>query len=305
MNSLVRALVAFQAFWHGPPLGATRSACLNSFLQKGHELNLYLYKDFDDIPPGVVIQDANSIIPEEHIVYFAGADGRTFDLGPFSDLFRFKLLKERGGWWTDVDVICLSSEIPAVENAWTLEAPTVKPGYIGTSQLCIAQGSHLANTLYSRCEERSKLEIKDRTSLGPDLLTQVIRELNLPEVMNAEPATFYPLWWIEMFKLWLPEFFDDVVEATTGSYFLPIFQSFPTWIGLDMQAGPPPDSYLGRFLKQNSLRLSNLVHYKSEIVREHVRSYFLANSEWTLKPLRDLCTSKELAMLDIGEDRWE
>src|SRR6187549_1688111 len=32
----------------------------------------------------------------------------------FSNHFRYRLLAEKGGWWIDTDVVCLSDRIPAV-----------------------------------------------------------------------------------------------------------------------------------------------------------------------------------------------
>src|SRR6476660_7068055 len=101
----------FQGFWHGPPLGPLRQACLNSFVRMGHRFELYTYGPLP-VPAGVVLKEAEKIIPLAEVFYYENPRTGSKDLGPFSDLFRFKLLSERGGWWSDVDTICLSPDIP-------------------------------------------------------------------------------------------------------------------------------------------------------------------------------------------------
>src|SRR5680860_790579 len=106
----------FQGFWHGPPLGVLRSACLRSFTELGYRFHLYTYERVD-VPAGVLLMDAKEIIPFEEMFYYRNPITGRDDLGPFSDLFRFRLLDMRGGWWTDIDTVCLSSDIPSIFSA--------------------------------------------------------------------------------------------------------------------------------------------------------------------------------------------
>ncbi|GLR66883.1 hypothetical protein GCM10010909_15630 [Acidocella aquatica] len=85
---------------------------LRSFTHFGHAFHLWLYQPLvNALPEGVVVRDANQIIPEQEIFRNTTADpgcgvGRG-SLGAFSDLFRYKLLYEQGGIWVDMDVTCL------------------------------------------------------------------------------------------------------------------------------------------------------------------------------------------------------
>jgi mannosyltransferase OCH1-like enzyme len=76
---------------------------ISSFLSNGHEYHLYTYNDLRNIPTGTVIQDANEILPASAIFQY---NDRPSYAG-FANFFRYKLLLERGGWWADVDVVCL------------------------------------------------------------------------------------------------------------------------------------------------------------------------------------------------------
>ena len=76
---------------------------VESFLRNGHSFHLYVYDDVDGVPKGAVLKDANEIIPRAEV--FRNVQDKTY--AAFSDIFRYKLLAERGGYWVDTDVVCL------------------------------------------------------------------------------------------------------------------------------------------------------------------------------------------------------
>jgi glycosyltransferase involved in cell wall biosynthesis len=97
--------------WIGP-LTRLERLTLCSFVAKGHEFHLWRYEGvLDPLPNGVVIRNANEILPRAKVFRKRVADGE-MGLGAgsysgFSDLFRTKLLHELGGIWVDMDVLCL------------------------------------------------------------------------------------------------------------------------------------------------------------------------------------------------------
>ncbi len=82
--------------------------CIKSFLDHGHTFQLFTYRNYDNIPAGTLVRDARDILPEEAIFH----DSHN-SLAPFSDWFRMKFLSQEGGFWVDMDVICLGDELPA------------------------------------------------------------------------------------------------------------------------------------------------------------------------------------------------
>jgi hypothetical protein len=72
----------FQGFWHGPSLGVFRRACLRSFIELGHQFHLYSHEPVD-VPAGVVLMDANEVIPFEEMFYYWDPMKERDDLGPF------------------------------------------------------------------------------------------------------------------------------------------------------------------------------------------------------------------------------
>ncbi len=91
-----------QSMWIGNELSALERLCINSYLKNDHEFHLYAYEDIKNIPDGTVVKDAGEIIPAEEIFLYS-----TGTYSVFADWFRWKLLYEKGGFWVDMDQICI------------------------------------------------------------------------------------------------------------------------------------------------------------------------------------------------------
>lgn len=97
--------------WIGDMLSPLELLTIHSFLDKGHEFKLWLYDELKTpLPKGVLIGDANDIIPREKIFRYKNKSQFGHGKGSvagFSDIFRYKLLHDHGGWWVDMDITCL------------------------------------------------------------------------------------------------------------------------------------------------------------------------------------------------------
>ena len=105
-NSIVHSL------WIGQSLSALELLTLHSFVRHGYNFCLWLYQPLTNVlPEGVELMDANEIIPKDRI-FKKKEDDPSFKVGKgsygtFSDIFRYKLLYDKGGIWTDMDITCL------------------------------------------------------------------------------------------------------------------------------------------------------------------------------------------------------
>ncbi|MGL1902919.1 MAG: glycosyltransferase [Fibrobacterales bacterium] len=91
-----------QTLWIGNPLSKLEQLCLTSFIKNGHEVHLYTYGDVGNVPEGVVVKDANEIVPQSEIfTYYKGS------YAGFADWFRWEMLYKVGGYWVDTDMVCL------------------------------------------------------------------------------------------------------------------------------------------------------------------------------------------------------
>ena len=99
------------ALWIGDRLSKIELLTICSFLDNGHPFRLWLYEPLlTSLPAGVQISDAAEIIPRERIFTYKNENKYGHGKGSvagFSDIFRYKLLYEKGGWWVDMDVTCL------------------------------------------------------------------------------------------------------------------------------------------------------------------------------------------------------
>src|SRR5947208_2583766 len=128
----------FSSFWHGGELPPHCRVCLKSFIDHGHTLTLYCYRDVD-VPAGVQVRDAEEILPRTDIFSYERGPGKG-SISAFSNVFRYKLLAERGSWWVDVDVLCMSDKMPAQAVAFGWESEEA----LGTAILKLPIGHPLA-----------------------------------------------------------------------------------------------------------------------------------------------------------------
>ena len=74
-----------------------------SFLTNGHQFHLFVYSDMKSIPAGTVVRDGAEILPASTI--FRYRDSGSY--AGFANYFRYEFLLKHGGWWADLDLICL------------------------------------------------------------------------------------------------------------------------------------------------------------------------------------------------------
>ena len=103
--------MVINGLWIGGSLSSVEILCIKSFLDNGHEFVLWTYGKLDnDLPEGLAIRDAGEIIPAEQVFQYRHKNQFGHGKGSyagFSDIFRYKLLYDRGGWWADMDITCL------------------------------------------------------------------------------------------------------------------------------------------------------------------------------------------------------
>jgi hypothetical protein len=156
--------------------------CARSYLYHGYEFHLYTYGDVDGIPEGVTVKDAGEIIPHDIKDQKAGAwlegdRSRTAKAHIYElcDLFRYELIYKYGGWWVDMDAVCLK---PYMEDEYIFasESSTVCngifkcPAHSDVMQYCISQAK---NT-----------EVKKFGDIGPKLIDSAIKACGLTEFVR-------------------------------------------------------------------------------------------------------------------------
>jgi mannosyltransferase OCH1-like enzyme len=172
-----------QGLWIGSKLSVMEQLSIQSFRQNGHDYHLYVYEDVRDVPKGVQLMDARSILPADRIfTYQHGAEQGSYS--GFADAFRWHLLAEKGGWWADLDVVCLKpfdfpdSHIIASSHEGKWGNPAIN---------CVMKmpaNSDLATYLCRESDRYDPQQIRF-TETGPLLLQRGIAALGLDSAIVA------------------------------------------------------------------------------------------------------------------------
>lgn len=293
--------ITIKCFWHGPPLSYLHKICLQSFIAHGHGVELYSYGPVAAVP-GVAAKDAGAVMPVEELFYFRDPQTGRADISPFVDLFRLKLLQDLGGWWCDIDTICLSDAVPDLAYAWSRDYPSLNPPGVSNGLLAFPKEDPIVRNLYDRARA-SGSQIAFREQLGTQLLSRTLMELGLPLDVGGDFTSFCPLVWIEVFKLWLPEFAAEIEKRTEKAQFLPIYGSIPKSIGIDLARLPPSASFLDRIYERHAIDEDETQsRYEPEEIRTLTREWILRHPQWTIPELVLVAGKNVLDVLEIRAD---
>ena len=181
-----------QGLWIGSSLSVMEQLSIASFIKNGHEYHLYVYNDVKGVPPKTVIKDANEILAQGHIIKYK-YKGRDNFSGS-ANVFRYKLLLERGGYWADTDTVCLrpfdfQSEYVFGEERHDDGSMKVAIGVIKTPVK-----SEMMQFCYEACLQKDLNNLM-WGDIGYKLFEKGIRRFKLTNYILPYKA-FYPIpWW--------------------------------------------------------------------------------------------------------------
>lgn len=175
-----------QSLWIGPRLSNMERLAITSFLRHGYEFHLYTYGDVDGVPEGAVVRDGNELLPADRIFYYS----KHRSVSGFSNLFRYKMLLERGGWWVDMDMVCLAPWVFEGDHVFASER-SLKGIRPTCSAMKAPRGSEAMAFALEVCESK-KPETLKWGETGPGLTTQAVERFGLQGAMQA-PEVFCPI----------------------------------------------------------------------------------------------------------------
>lgn len=186
-----------QSLWIGTELTIMEKLCISSYLKNGHDFHLYSYNPIESLPKGAMLLDANTIISADKL--FLDSRG---GVASFADWFRYKLLYQRGGWWVDMDTVCLKSfDFPdhyCFATEFAPEGTILNIGFIKAQkksdflQECI---EHIEKQDFSRVKWGS---------FGSILLRSVLEQYDSKKYIYP-PSTFCPISWTMTERLIFPQ----------------------------------------------------------------------------------------------------
>ena len=220
---------------------------MRSFLHHGHEYHLYTYGTLDGVPDGVKVMPAGQLMPESEIKNFP-------TLQQFADYFRYRLLYDKGGWWFDLDTVCLRP-IDFEQDYVFAKAPSERP-LVYNGFIKVPAKSEVMLYCMQRIETMAAYsrEVADFQAMGPHLLTRAVQDCKLNDFVLAGD-TFDPVHWDKLHLLVDPDFKCEL----SRSYTLHLFRA--AW-----NLGPQA---LGRHLYSDR-------HYPAGCIYENLKRRYLS-----------------------------
>ena len=164
-----------QSLWIGNRLSVMEQLSIRSFLDHGHPFHLYAYEEIEGVPEGTVVRSGTEILPREDIFVYQKGCGKGSP-SAFSNFFRYKLLLERGGWWADLDVVCMRPLEFAEEHVTAFERQDGGRLHIGVSLVKVPPGSPVIQYCWNECQKVDKASLR-WGQIGPSLFARAVETL--------------------------------------------------------------------------------------------------------------------------------
>lgn len=231
-----------QSLWIGNSLSIMEKLCIDSFLQHGHEFQLYVYNDVKGVPEGTLIKDANEILSANKIFKYKKHNS----YAGFSNLFRYKMLLEKGNYWVDMDMVCLSQLVGDQEYCFAAQRNPEKNNKLKTGiwnrsrkkllnflpkhvskektvkvNTCLIKAPKNSAMIEYCYNEAAKLNSDDLKwgQTGPDLFTEAVKKFDMWHYV-ANPEVFCPVNWLD---------WEEIISESPGEGLLANTQAIHLW----------------------------------------------------------------------------
>jgi len=150
-------VIEVSSFWDGE-LTTLERLCISSFLQNGATYNLYVYDVPRGVPAGVVLKDASEVVSRERVFRY-GTGFNAGSIAGFTNLFRYTLIHEQGGWWIDTDICCLQPFNFAEDEGFIAETSQTEPFFISSALFKGRRGSEVLANARARFESKEVTQV--------------------------------------------------------------------------------------------------------------------------------------------------
>ena len=176
-----------QGLWIGEALSTMEQLSIASVLCHGHEFHLYTYGEVAGVPPGTVVRDAEAVLPASRIFFYPHE--KFYGASPTSSAT--SCCWRDGGWWADVDMVCLEPfDFPA---EYVFASEPAPGGAVPTNGLLrVPAGSAVMAEACEICERKDPGTLSWGET-GPKLLGELLERHGLagcvqpPEVFCPDP----------------------------------------------------------------------------------------------------------------------
>ena len=175
-----------QGLWIGPELSAMERLSISSFIAHGHEYHLYAYEPIRNVPPGVVMREAEQVLPRSRAFQYT----HHATWSGFANFFRYKLLLEHGGWWADTDLVC-ERPFDFAEPCVFSSERSLGRQMVNIGAIKVPPRSEVMSYAWSVCETKDPAKLVWGET-GPALMEEAVTRLGLTRFVQA-PDVFCPI----------------------------------------------------------------------------------------------------------------
>jgi hypothetical protein len=240
----------FAALYVGSGLAPHLQACLRSWVDYGHSIDVYTYDKNLPLPPGVTRRDAGEIIASSRVYTYQSGMGKG-SVSAFSNEFRYRVCHSRQVIWVDTDVLCLSGQWPEREYqfAWQssdqTECNIAVFGAPSDSQLVQASLERIAAVDVTHAEFGQ---------LGPVPFTETLRALGL-ESYAAPYTDFYPIGYNECEYFLDPQLREGAEGKMRDSYAVHLWNEVWTRSRIPTFMRPPIGSFMEAVYERHGIEI--------------------------------------------------
>ncbi|HEV8015050.1 MAG TPA: hypothetical protein VGP48_05935 [Stellaceae bacterium] len=236
-----------QSLWIGPRLRWIERLAIKSYLDNGWRFQLYVYDDPENVPAGCEVLSAAAIIPEKEVFTEGLGSGlHAGSVGAFSDLFRYRLLFERGGMWTDTDVINFRKFDPDGQKFVATEISDAGLVSLNGAMMAAPAGDAFVRRAYERAAALLKSDKMFFTRIGPYLLAELVAEMGTDSVELMPPGFLSPVSWMNTGSLLQPYQTVMARPKIRDAANLHVYTEMWRLLGLGLDQPPDPGTFLGR-----------------------------------------------------------
>jgi hypothetical protein len=254
-----------QSLWVGHRLRWIERLAIKSFLDQGWRFQLYVYEDVENVPAGCEVLDASAIIPARQVFREGMNSGlHAGSVGAFSDLFRYRLLYERGGMWTDTDVINFKKFDTDGRRFVSTETSDAGLITLNGAMMAAPSGDKFLAIACERADGLLRSPDMFFTRIGPYLIAEIFAEMGTDSLELMPLGFLSPVDWMNTGSLLQP--YEKVAARPEfrNAVNLHVYTEMWRTLGLGLDRPPHPATYLGRLYADHfpdTVRVSELADH--------------------------------------------